>query len=129
MPSRWMFWATDSGSIRLSWTVIGRSLLIGVYRDADWAGAVPLACKRHLSELGRGFLPRLVDMFDAVIHVTCKHCQAKNRLQVTHLLDEPRCGRCHAPLLGADVPAMPDVLSTVRQHPNARQSGEEGDSP
>lgn len=38
-------------------------------------------------------------MLDGAIFVTCKNCQAKNRLQVRHLMSSPRCGRCHAALL------------------------------
>lgn len=68
-------------------------------------------------------------MFDGAIHVTCKHCQATNRLQVSRLLHGPRCGRCHAPLLGSEVMGMNDPTGLARQNQSARRVAEDGDSP
>src|SRR4051794_33158135 len=36
---------------------------------------------------------------DASIKLACLHCGALNRLPATRLAEEPRCGKCHLPLL------------------------------
>ena len=33
------------------------------------------------------------------VHITCAHCQAKNRVPVARLGEDPLCGRCGQPLL------------------------------
>ena len=32
------------------------------------------------------------------LHIVCPHCQSINRVPGTRLREEPKCGRCHAPL-------------------------------
>lgn len=40
----------------------------------------------------------------STVHVSCPHCQAKNRLPAARLDQGPRCGQCKAPLFtGAPV--------------------------
>ena len=34
-------------------------------------------------------------------HIVCPHCNAINRIQVTRLADNPKCGKCHQPLFTA----------------------------
>ena len=34
-------------------------------------------------------------------HIVCPHCNAVNRVQVTRLADNPKCGKCHQPLFTA----------------------------
>jgi hypothetical protein len=68
-------------------------------------------------------------MFDGVIFVKCKNCQAKNRLQVRHLMASPSCGQCHAPLLESEMATIVDATILV---PHAVAEGEtvaRGDSP
>ncbi len=36
----------------------------------------------------------------AAIHVVCPQCTATNRVPAERLREQPRCGACHAPLLG-----------------------------
>jgi hypothetical protein len=54
-------------------------------------------------------------MFDGVIFAMCKNCQAKNRLQVRHLMASPSCGKCHAPLLESEM-AINDDATTLVPH-------------
>lgn len=54
-------------------------------------------------------------MFDGVIFMKCKNCEAKNRLQVRHLMASPICGRCHAPLLESEMAAIDGAVRPVRR--------------
>jgi len=42
------------------------------------------------------YLPR---MEQDTLHIACAHCQAKNRVPVARLTEDPVCGRCGKPLL------------------------------
>jgi thioredoxin 2 len=68
-------------------------------------------------------------MLDGTIHVTCPLCRVVNRLQVSHLLAEPRCGRCHAPLLASEMAAMSGAASLAQQIRSENKADDDGDSP
>ncbi|SFX30096.1 thioredoxin TrxC [Marinospirillum alkaliphilum] len=36
-----------------------------------------------------------------LIHLTCPHCLALNRLPAQRLLDQPKCGKCHQPVISS----------------------------
>lgn len=40
-------------------------------------------------------------MESELIHITCPHCEATNRLPQSKLVQQPKCGKCHQELFAA----------------------------
>jgi len=40
------------------------------------------------------------------MHIVCPHCDSINRIPPARIADDPRCGKCHEPLLGGKPPDL-----------------------